>query len=141
MVEAAPASFEEEVKEAKPLESQEVETAFEEGKYITCSKAETGHNLIANSDFAEKPTVATKPVALAAAEVIEHAEAPSAEEVTVESAVETAEVTESHVVEEKVTVSGTKMEVAPAKPEVGALEAVKDEAPLGKQTSSGIVGR
>ncbi len=35
--------------------------------------------------------------------------------------------------EEKVKVSGTKMEVAPAKPEVGDLEVVKDEAPLGKQ--------
>ncbi len=141
MVEEAPASFEEEVKEAKPLESQEVETAFEEGKCITCSKAETGHNLIANSNFTEKPTVAPKPVALAAAEVIAHAEAPSAEEVTVESAMETAEVTVSHVAEEKVTVSETKMEVAPAKPEVGALEAVKDEVPLGKQTPSEIVGR
>ncbi len=30
-------------------------------------------------------------------------------------------------------VSGTKMEVAPAKPEVGELDVVKDVAPLGKK--------
>ncbi len=90
-------------------------------------------------NLTEKPVVEAKPTKLAAAEVVEHAEVPTTEEVELESAVESAEVTETKV-EEKVKVSGIKMEVAPAKPEVGELEAVEDEAQLGKQEWSAAWG-
>ncbi len=132
-VEEAPKPFEEDVQEERPLEGQEVEKVLEEGEYIVpFTFVAAKHSLISESDFTEKPTVVAKPTKMAAAEVVEHAEVPTSEEVELESAVESAEVTETKV-EEKVKVSGTKMEVAPAKTEVGELEVVKDEAPLGKK--------
>ncbi len=132
-VEEAPEAFEESVMEEKPLESHEIESAIEEGELITKqAKVELEEELDISFDIAEKPTVLTKPTELASAEVVEHKEVVPSEEVSMELTVESAEVTETKV-EEKVTVSGTKMEVAPVKPEVTEMEHVdEEEAPIGK---------